>query len=95
MAPTSIERASSSSTSIPPRKYDVFLSFMGEDTRENFTDHLYTALIERGIHTFRDDEEEIEKGSEIAPKLLKATEESRFCRSLFFKRLCLFKMVFR
>ena len=72
MAPTTIERASSSSsTSIPRRNYDVFLSFRG---RENFTDHLYTALIERGTHTFRD-EEEIERGSEIAPKLLKAIQE--------------------
>ena len=98
MAPTSIERSSSSfSTSIPPWKYDVFLSFRGEDTRENFTDHLYTALIERGIHTFRDDEE-IERGSEITPKLLKAIEESRFCVVVFSKgyaysRWCLDELV--
>ena len=83
MASTSIQRAcSSSSASIPRLKYDVFLSFRGEDTRENFTDHLYTALIERGIHTFRDDEE-IERGSEIAPQLLKSIEESRFCVVVF------------
>jgi hypothetical protein len=35
----------------------VFLSFRGEDTRKNFTDHLYTALVQAGIHTFRDDDE--------------------------------------
>ena len=74
--------SSSSSASIPIWKYDVFLSFRGEDTRENFTDHLFTALTERGIHTFRDDEE-IERGSEIAPQLLKSIEESRFCVVVF------------
>ena len=76
--------SSSSSASVPRWKYDVFLSFRGEDTQGNFTDHLYTALTERGIHTFRDDEE-IERGGEIAPKLLKAIEESRFCVVVFSK----------
>nr|XP_034892105.1 disease resistance protein RPV1-like [Populus alba] len=38
-------------------KYQVFLSFRGEDTRKNFTDHLYWALVQAGFHTFRDDEE--------------------------------------
>ncbi|KAM1079275.1 hypothetical protein ACFX2B_013853 [Malus domestica] len=27
-----------------PHVYDVFLSFNGEDTRENFVDHLFAAL---------------------------------------------------
>ena len=83
MASTSNQTpSSSSSASIPIWKYDVFLSFRGEDTRENFTDHLFTALTERGIHTVRDDEE-IERGSEIAPQLLKSIEESRFCVVVF------------
>ncbi|KAK9930658.1 hypothetical protein M0R45_027688 [Rubus argutus] len=70
----------SSSFSPPPfRKltYDVFLSFRGEDTRKNFTDHLYTALKQRGIFTFRDDEE-LERGKSIAPEIFKAIEESRY-----------------
>ncbi|RVW13453.1 TMV resistance protein N [Vitis vinifera] len=53
----------SSSTS-NPHSYDVFLSFRGEDTRKNFTDHLYNSLFAYGIHTFRDDEE-VEKGEDI------------------------------
>ncbi|KAL4593816.1 hypothetical protein ACB092_M011100 [Castanea dentata] len=66
---------SSSSTRQP--KYDVFLSFRGEDTRINFTDHLYVALNQKGIITFRD-EEGLERGESIAPKLFKAIEESQF-----------------
>ncbi|CAL9017860.1 unnamed protein product [Prunus brigantina] len=56
---------------------DVFLSFRGEDTRNNFTDHLYHALTDKGIDTFRD-EEKLKKGKDIAPELLKAIEESTF-----------------
>ena len=65
---------SSSSTRQP--KYDVFLSFRGEDTRTNFTDHLYVALKQKGIITFRD-EEELKKGERIS-KLFKAIEETQF-----------------
>ncbi|RVW26253.1 hypothetical protein CK203_108872 [Vitis vinifera] len=45
MASTSTHRASSTSSN--PRSYDVFLSFRGDDTRKNFTDHLYTSLVTR------------------------------------------------
>ncbi|KAL6317014.1 hypothetical protein AAG906_026738 [Vitis piasezkii] len=65
----------SSSTSSFQWRWDVFLSFRGEDTRLNFTDHLYSALTRRGIHTFRDDEG-LERGGEIQPSLLKAIEDS-------------------
>ncbi|KAF3949105.1 hypothetical protein ACB098_11G018500 [Castanea mollissima] len=75
---TQTSSSSSSSTSSTPQwKYDVFLSFRGEDTRNSFTDHLYFALKQKGIFTFRD-EEEIETGKSISPELLKAIEESRF-----------------
>ncbi|KAL6179552.1 hypothetical protein ACLB2K_051066 [Fragaria x ananassa] len=77
---------SSSSSSSSPRSgkltYDVFLSFRGEDTRKNFTDHLYTALLQKGIHTFRDDEELV-RGELIAPNLLKAIQESRYVIVVF------------
>ena len=45
MASTSAQMASDSSPSTPRCTYDVFLSFRGEDTRDNFTDHLYTDLV--------------------------------------------------
>ncbi|KAJ9675763.1 hypothetical protein PVL29_024611 [Vitis rotundifolia] len=51
---------------------------MGEDTRHNFTDHLYRTLNRKGIRTFRDDEE-LPRREEIAAELLKAIEESRIC----------------
>ena len=68
---------SSSACSSRKWKYDVFLSFRGEDTRKSFTDHLYTTLKQKGIFTFRDDEK-LERGEPIKPKLLKAIEELRF-----------------
>ncbi|KAF3945778.1 hypothetical protein CMV_027880 [Castanea mollissima] len=77
MASMGTERASSSSSFTPCWTYDVFLSFRDEDTRNGFTDHLYFALKQKGIFTFRDDEK-LERGKSISPKLLKAIEESRF-----------------
>ena len=76
--------SSSTSTSNPQFAYDVFLSFRDEDTRSTFTDHLYSALVSNGIHTFRDDEE-LEKGGVIAGELLNAIEESRIFIIIFSK----------
>ena len=92
MASTSVQMASDYSSSTPRCTYDVFLSFRGEDTRNNFTDHLYTALVQRGINTFRDDK--LRRGEEIAPELLKAIEESRssivvFSKTYAHSRWCL------
>ncbi|PNY04852.1 resistance protein [Trifolium pratense] len=57
--------------------YDVFLSFRGTDTRNNFTGNLYNSLQhQRGIQTFIDDEE-IQKGEQIKATLLQAIKESR------------------
>ena len=78
------QRASSSSTSTRGWNYDVFLSFRGEDTRHTFTDHLYRALNRKWIRTFRDTEE-LRRGEEIAPELLKAIEESRICLIILSK----------
>ncbi|XP_040998913.1 TMV resistance protein N-like, partial [Juglans microcarpa x Juglans regia] len=58
-----------------PKEHDVFLSFRGEDTRNTFTDHLYQALVDKGISTFKDDEK-IGIGKPISPELLLAIERS-------------------
>ncbi|XP_059429072.1 disease resistance protein RPV1-like [Corylus avellana] len=77
MASTSIQRASSSSSSTPLWRYDVFLSFHGEDTRKSFTDHLHTALKQKGIFVFRDDEK-LKRGKYVSDELLKAIQESMY-----------------
>ncbi|KAM5557199.1 disease resistance protein RPV1 [Rosa sericea] len=67
--------SSSSPSSGGHCKYDVFLSFRGEDTRKNFVCHLYRALEQKAIHTFIDSEE-LEKGNKIS-ELLNFIDESR------------------
>ncbi|KAE8703251.1 hypothetical protein F3Y22_tig00110472pilonHSYRG00142 [Hibiscus syriacus] len=74
--PSSSSYSLSSSSSVSRgKKYDVFLSFRGDDTCRSFTDHLYDALKRSGLVTFRDDEQ-LETGEAIAPELFKATQES-------------------
>ncbi|ONH89967.1 hypothetical protein PRUPE_8G026800 [Prunus persica] len=73
----SSQRAFTSATAVCPWKYQVFLSFRGEDTRRGFTDYLYRQLDWRGIRTFRDDPD-LERGTDINPELLTAIEQSRF-----------------
>nr|XP_048328496.1 disease resistance protein RUN1-like [Ziziphus jujuba var. spinosa] len=65
----------SSSSSKPRIEYEVFLSFRGEDTRNNFTSHLYKALCDKGIYTFKDNQ--LPRGQSISPELLKAIESSQ------------------
>lgn len=76
------------STSSPPIqkrfKYDVFISFRGEDTRKNFVDHLYQALKDKGIYTYKDDER-IQKGERISDELIKAIEDSKIYIIVFSK----------
>ncbi|KAM7530070.1 hypothetical protein LguiB_033480 [Lonicera macranthoides] len=76
--------AQGSSSSVTQCAYDVFLSFRGKDTRKNFTDHLYLALVQAGLHTFRDDDE-IERGEHIESELQKAIEQSRISIIVFSK----------
>ncbi|XP_028110392.1 TMV resistance protein N-like [Camellia sinensis] len=88
---------SSSSSTQTRWTYDVFLSFRGDDTRKNFTDHLYEALVQAGIRTFRDDDE-LPRGREISSELLKSIEGSRISMVVFSKnyassRWCLDELV--
>ena len=74
-----------SSSSITPQwNYDVFLNFRGEDTRKSFTDHLYSALKQKGIFTFKDDEK-LERGKLISLELWKAIEGSKVAIVILFK----------
>ena len=73
----------SSSSSFSYRfTYQVFLSFRGSDTRNSFTGNLYKALTEKGINTFIDDND-LQRGDEITPSLIKAIEESRIFIPVF------------
>ncbi|GMP91181.1 hypothetical protein CsSME_00041986 [Camellia sinensis var. sinensis] len=74
----------SSSSSTVQRKYDVFLSFRGIDTRLNFTSHLFAALEQHGFKTFRDDTK-LNRGEHIGSELLKAIEESSISIIVFSK----------
>ncbi|XP_028762387.1 disease resistance-like protein DSC1 [Neltuma alba] len=70
-------------TSPPATKYDVFLSFRGEDTRHNFASYLYKGLRNAGIHTFMD--HELRKGESISPILQRTIGESEISVIIFFE----------
>ncbi|KAL7615113.1 hypothetical protein Lser_V15G05191 [Lactuca serriola] len=82
----SFKSSPSSSSSLPTLRWthDAFLSFRGEDTRNNFIDHLYAALDQRGLHVFKDDKA-LHKGKAISQDLLEAIKESRFAVVVFSK----------
>ncbi|KAL4574282.1 hypothetical protein LXL04_021110 [Taraxacum kok-saghyz] len=82
--------SSSSSSLIVPTsssqlsKYKVFLNFRGVDTRKNIVDHLYTALEQKGIYTYKDDKT-LPRGESIRESLMKAIEESYIAVIVFSK----------
>ena len=67
-------KGASNSSSTHQYKYDVFLSFKGEDTRMDFTSHLNGFLNLKGVITFIC--YELPRGEEISAKLLEAIESS-------------------
>ncbi|CAN6848374.1 unnamed protein product [Brassica oleracea] len=70
----SLLMASSSSLSCNS-KYDVFLSFRGEDVRKGFLSHVRKELQRKGIIAFVDDK--IERGESVSPVLVGAIRQSR------------------
>ncbi|PWA68768.1 toll/interleukin-1 receptor (TIR) domain-containing protein [Artemisia annua] len=50
--------------------------------RKNFVGHLYKALVQKGIYTYKDDES-LQRGDLIGPTLLKAIRESRIAIIIF------------
>ncbi|BBG96045.1 Disease resistance protein TIR-NBS-LRR class family [Prunus dulcis] len=77
---TSIEAPSSRTW-----KYQVFLSFRGEDTRKGFTGHLYAALSDAGIHAFLD-YNELKRAEFIKNQLQQAIHGSMISIIVFSKR---------
>ncbi|TQD89198.1 hypothetical protein C1H46_025243 [Malus baccata] len=89
--------SSSSSTAVDPaagdaedvdipahqEKYDVFISFRGEDTRLGITSHLHAALLQKKIETYID--YRLQRGEEIGPALLEAIEKSMLSVIIFSK----------
>ena len=67
-----------------PYKYDVFLSFRGEDTRNNFISNLNGILRHNGINTFMDDDE-LQRGEKISAELFEAIESSNISIIVFSK----------
>ncbi|KAL5776089.1 hypothetical protein ACOSP7_009015 [Xanthoceras sorbifolium] len=78
-----MESSSSSSSSFLTLKYDVFLSFRGDDTRQGFMSHLHAALRREEIKTFVD--YHLRKGETISSSLLTAIEQSRISIVVFSK----------
>ncbi|KAL5845650.1 hypothetical protein ACOSQ3_009174 [Xanthoceras sorbifolium] len=78
-----MESSSSSSSSFLTLKYDVFLSFRGDDTRHGFMSHLHAALRREEIKTFID--YHLRKGETISSSLLTAIEQSRISIVVFSK----------
>lgn len=66
---------SSSSFSIP--KFDVFLSFSGEDSDKTFISDLYQSLSEKGITTYYKDDKLEERVLPLGSDLSKCIEESK------------------
>ncbi|KAL6183112.1 hypothetical protein ACLB2K_044523 [Fragaria x ananassa] len=71
-----------SSSAAVERKYDVYLSFGGPDTRKGVIFEIYDQLQTRGIKTFMDDRE-FEVGDPVPPTLIEAIRESRFAVVVF------------
>ncbi|KAM2797352.1 hypothetical protein COP1_002429 [Malus domestica] len=62
---------------VQTNKYDVYLSFRGEDTRMNFASHLEAALSRNGVVVWRDEDCLLPGPEPINSQIRKAIESSR------------------
>ncbi|KAI3440394.1 NB-ARC domain-containing protein, partial [Psidium guajava] len=65
-------------------RYEVFLSFRGQDVRGGFIDFLYQDLTDSGISTFID-HDGIGMGEEIMDKIFQVIGHSEICIPIFSK----------
>ncbi|KAL3728149.1 hypothetical protein ACJRO7_032840 [Eucalyptus globulus] len=65
-------------------KYEVFLSFRGPDTRDNFVSCLFCDMKDIGICVFKDDEN-LRVGEKIEGELLQALDDSQIYIPIFSK----------
>ncbi|XP_019433712.1 PREDICTED: TMV resistance protein N-like [Lupinus angustifolius] len=65
------------------KKYDVFISFRGEDTRKSFISHLHSELCKANIKAYVD--ENLKKGDELWPALSQAILNSDMAIVIFSK----------
>ncbi|KAG5009707.1 hypothetical protein JHK87_018222 [Glycine soja] len=72
--------ASSSSLSVT-KKYDVFITFRGDDTRSDFASHLHAALRRNNVDTYID--YRIEKGAKIWLEIERAIKDSTLFLVIF------------
>ncbi|KAK4592213.1 hypothetical protein RGQ29_016644 [Quercus rubra] len=79
------DEGDSLSSSTHKWEFDVFLSFRGEDTRNNFTSYLHEALCGKGFKTFIDNED-LQKGEEISAELIKAIKSSMILIIIFSQK---------
>ncbi|XP_050274939.1 disease resistance protein RPV1-like [Quercus robur] len=91
-----INKGDSSSSFTHQCRYDVFVSFGGKDTRNNFTNILRGILNHHGINIFLDDEHL--RSKKILDKLFEAIESSRisiivFSENYAFSTWCLKELV--
>ncbi|XP_020232052.1 putative disease resistance protein At4g11170 [Cajanus cajan] len=80
-----------------PKKYDVFISFRGEDVRHNFVSYLRSALRGANIKAYADDAN-LQKGDEVWPSLSQAIHDSHLAIVVFSKKYadskwCLIELV--
>ncbi|XP_027903519.1 TMV resistance protein N-like isoform X2 [Vigna unguiculata] len=76
-----VEKKPISNNNSPKIKYDVFVSFRGEDIRDGFLSHLTEAFDVKKINAFVDDK--LEKGEELWPSLVAAIGGSSISLIIF------------